>query len=136
MPVDLSLGGVLLLHLLEPVSMTQQLEVLPRGEEQHDDEEHADECRAPHLAVPLAIDLADDRVVADVFLDRVFEGLRRHVRTACCSLPSARSFALRARGFRSTSASVGTTGRFVRMPIAPDACNARSVCFTMRSSRE
>ena len=84
----------------------------------------------------LAIDLADDRVVADVFLDRVFEGLGRHVRSACSDRVAARSFALRARGFRSISASVGTCGRLVRMLIPPAACRARSVCFTTRSSSE
>ena len=78
-PVDLVLAGALLLHLLEPVAVRQQLEVLPRREQQHRDEEDADAHRAPHLAMALAIDLPDDRVVADVFLDRVFECFGRHV---------------------------------------------------------
>ena len=56
-----------------PVAVAQQLEMLPRREQQHADEKDADGDRAPHLAMPLAIDLADDRVVADVLLDRVFE---------------------------------------------------------------
>ena len=47
-------GGALLLHLLEAVAVAQQLEVLPRREQQHSDEEDADGDRAPHLAMPLA----------------------------------------------------------------------------------
>ena len=86
--------------------------------------------------MPIAIDLADDRVVADVFLDCVFEGLGRHVRSACSDRVAARSFALRARGFRSISASLGTSGRFVRIVMPPAVCSARSVCFTTRSSSE
>ena len=62
------------------------------------------------LPLPRLVDLADDRVVADVLLDRVFEVQSRR---AHASLSIARSFALRARGLRATSASAGTTGRFV-----------------------
>ena len=87
----IALAGALALHLLEAIAMAEQLEVLPGREQQHEDEEDANQRRAPHLAVTLAIDLADDRVVADVFLDCVFEGLGRHVRTACSSRIAARS---------------------------------------------
>src|SRR5690348_15877795 len=115
MPVDGLLTGALALHLLEAISVAQQLEVLPRRKKQHQHEDDADQRRASHLAMTIAIDRADDRVVADVFLDCVFEGLGRHVRTACNYREAARSFALRARGFRSISASVGTCGRLVRI---------------------
>jgi hypothetical protein len=49
---------------------------------------------------------------------------------------AALNFALRARGFRSISASDGTIGRFVRIAIVPAACSARNVCFTTRSSSD
>src|SRR5262245_66513516 len=101
MPIDRLFVGAFALHLLEAIAVLEQLEVLPRREQQYEHEEDTNQRRSPHLAMALAIDLADDRVVADVFLDRVFEGLGRHVRTACSSRIAARSFALRARGFRS-----------------------------------
>ena len=41
-PVHRLLGGALLLHLLEPIAVAEQLEVLPGREEQHEDEEDAD----------------------------------------------------------------------------------------------
>ena len=47
---------------------------------------------------PFAVDLANDRVVPDIFLDRVFE-LRAHAATL--SRSTTRSLALRARGLRS-----------------------------------
>ncbi len=62
------------LHLLDAIAVAEQLEVLPGREQQHQHEEDANQRRAPHLTVTLAIDLADDRVVADVLLDGVFEG--------------------------------------------------------------
>jgi hypothetical protein len=50
------------------IAVAQQLEVLPRREEQRHDEEARRRAERPHLPVPLAIDLADDRVVAKSFL--------------------------------------------------------------------
>ena len=131
--IDFVLGGALLLHLLDAVAMTKQLEMLPRREEEHGDQKYADRHRAPHLEMPLAVDLADDRVVAYVLLDCVFEFAAHDA----CPISAARSLALRARGLRSISASLGTTGRFVRiLSPKPSACSARSVCFTIRSSSE
>src|SRR5882672_7509504 len=138
--VDLFFRGSFELHALESVPVAEQLEVLPRGEEKHRDEEEAEPHRAPHVALPIAIDLAHDWIVPYVFPDRVFECFGRHTdpwRSACqdtCS--AARSFELRARGLRAISASVGTTGRLVRIFRPPSACSARNVCFTIRSSSE
>ena len=42
-PVDRLFAGALLLHLLEPIAVAQQLEVLPRREQQHEHEEDADQ---------------------------------------------------------------------------------------------
>src|SRR5262245_51320715 len=133
MTVDFLFRHAFLLHLLQPVAVPEQLEVLPRREQQHRDQKAADTYRPPQLTLPVPVDLADDRVVADVLLDRVFERLRRHA-----SRSAARSLALRARGFLSISASDGITGFFVRtrMATSPLACIPRSVCLTMRSSRE
>src|SRR5262249_9594190 len=130
----LFLRGFLPLQLLDLIPVPQQLEVLPRREEQGNDEECGNAHRLPQLALALLIDLADDRVVADVFLDRVFEGFR-HDQAATFS--AARSFALRARGFRSTSSSVGVIGFLVSTFTVPRCCSsARNVCLTMRSSSE
>src|SRR6185503_9871829 len=131
--VHLGLGRAFLLHLLEAVAVAAQLELLPGPEEQHRDEEHADGHRPDHLAVPLPIDFAHDRVVANVLLDRVFEGFGVHADTS-----AARSLALRARGLRSISAAAGTSGRLVRTrrPHSPAACIERRTCFTTRSSSE
>src|SRR5262245_13728296 len=138
MTIDLYLCRMFALHLLEPIPMSQQLEVLPRPEQQDRDQKEPDSGGSPHLPVPLAIDFTNDGVVADVLLDGVFERVPRHVCLIQRPRSATRSFALRARGFRSTSASLGTTGRFVRIvrPMSPVVCSERSVCFTMRSSRE
>src|SRR5207248_3451390 len=97
------------------------------------DEEDADADRAPHLEMPLAIDFADDWVVADVLLDRVLEFGAHDP----CPISAARSLALLARGLRSISASPGTTGRLVRIRSPkPSFWSARSVCFAIRSSSE
>src|SRR4051812_47977222 len=133
MTVDLLFRGAFLLHLLDAVAVPQQLEVLPRREEQDRDQEGAGANRAPHLLVPFAIDLPHDRVVANVLLDGVLE-FRAHDATP---ISAARSLALRDRGLRAISASSGTTGRFVRIRRPKlSCCSARSVCFTIRSSRE
>ena len=52
--------------------------------------------------------------------------------------PAARSLALRARGLRCTSSSLGTIGFFVSTFTAASSLrsSARSVCFTIRSSSE
>src|SRR5262245_33294071 len=115
--------------------MTQQLEMLPGREEQDDNQKHAHGDRSPHLQVALAIDFPDDRIVSDVLADCVFEFAAHDDVCPVCS--AARSFALRARGLRSTSAWPGTTGRFVRiLSPNPSFCSARSVCFAIRSSSE
>src|SRR5262245_34652631 len=133
MTVDLLLGGALLLHFLDAVAVTEELEVLPRRKEEHRNQEHADGNRAPHFQVPLPIDFTDDRVVAHVLFDRVFEFAAHSARP----ISTARSFALRARGLRSISTSVGTSGRLVRRRSPnSSAASARSVCFTIRSSSE
>ena len=115
MAVDLVLGGALLLHLLDAVAVAQQLEVLPGGEEEDGDQEDADRHRPPHLEVPLAIDLAHDRVVADVLL-----GLRIRNSPLMTFLPApvppreawrcARAGCVRLR------LRLGTIGRFVANP--------------------
>src|SRR5262245_26304823 len=133
MSIDFLLRGAFLLHLFDAVTVTEEFEMLPRRKQKHRDEEHADANRTPHLEVPLAIDFADDRVVTDVFLDCVFEFAAHRA----CPISTARSFALRALGLRSISASLGMSGRFVRMrSAASSAASARSVCFTIRSSSE
>src|SRR3954470_11180046 len=130
--VDLLLLRPLLLHLLNLVAVAQQLEVLPRREQQDHDQDPADRERAPDLALTLIVHLANDQVVAYVFLDRVLEVDRTHA-----SLSIARSLALRARGLRATSASAGVTGLRVstRRAVSP-AASARNVCLTTRSSSE
>src|SRR5438552_12133154 len=133
MPVDFVLRGPLLLHLLDPVAVAQQLEVLPRGKEQDRDQKDPDTDRAPHLVMALAIDLADDRVVPDILLDCVFEFAVHDARP----ISAARSLALLARGFRSISASPGTTGRLVRIRSPRTSLtSAPSLCFAIRSSSE
>ena len=52
--VDVFLGGALALHLLEPVAVAQQLEVLPGREQQHEHQHDADADRLPQLALPRA----------------------------------------------------------------------------------
>src|SRR5207247_650188 len=104
----------------------------------HDDEESRDAERLPQLALARLVDLAHDRVVADVLLNGVLERLHQAI------LSAARSFALRARGLRPTSSTPGTNGFFVStfIPARPRSgrwglrASARSVCFTMRSSSE
>ena len=75
MAADFFLGRAFALHLLEPVAVAQQLEVLPRREQQDEHQEGGDGSRLPQLAVLRLVDLADDRVVADVLLDCVLEWL-------------------------------------------------------------
>src|SRR5215471_17288582 len=130
--VHVLLGRALLLHPLDLVAVAQELEVLPRREEQHQHEEEPDAHRAPELPLPRLVDLADDGVVANVLLDRVLE-----VHSAHANLSIARSFALRARALRATSPSDGVSGRFVRIRSPASArSSARKVCFTIRSSSE
>src|SRR2546430_4010987 len=64
------------LNLLYLVAMAQQLEVLPRGEEQDDHEEAGDADRLPQLALASFVDFADDRVVANVLLHGVLKRLQ------------------------------------------------------------
>src|SRR5579884_2915971 len=128
-PRRLLLGGALALHLLDLIAVAQHLEVLPGREQQDDDEEGGNRDRLPHLPVAFFVHFADDRVVADVLLDRVLEGFGHRY----AILSTARSFALRARGFRATSASPGTIGFFVS---TSSCASARKVCLTIRSSSE
>ena len=99
---------------------------------------HSSRCRAVHFT--------DDRVVANVLLDGVFERFHAFsndgptARSPGASRSAARrrlSFALRARGLRRTSSSPGTIGFLVSTRIAISLCaKARNVCLTMRSSSE
>src|SRR5205085_4227110 len=126
------LGGALLLHPLDLVAVGQQLEVLPRRKQQHHDQEEADPHGPPQLALSRLVHLADDRVVANVLLDRVLE-----VQPAHASLSIARSLALRARPLSATSSSDGVNGRLVRIRSPASAfAIARNVCFTIRSPSE
>ena len=133
MAVDLQLLRPLVLHLLDPVAVLEQLEVLPCGEQQDRDEKHADGPGSPQLTLTGLIDLADDRVVAHVVLDEVLEVLFAHA-----NLSAARSLALRARGFRVTSSGPGRRGRLVSTwsAISPPRSSSRSTVLTIRSSRE
>ena len=99
-----------LFHLAAGVD---DLEVLPRREEQHGDDEPGDAERPHELAALRPIDLADDRVVPDVLLDGVFDV------DAHAIFSTTRNFALRARGLRRISSSPGTTGRRVTSDTAP-----------------
>src|SRR5690349_15260936 len=74
MPVDVALGGAIALHLLEAIAVAQQLEVLPRREQQHQHQDDADAERLPEILQPPIIDLAHDLVVAEVLANLVFEG--------------------------------------------------------------
>src|SRR5262245_10980953 len=136
--VALLLVGQLLAQLALVVAVSNLLDLPPDREDEHGNEQQADEHRAPQLPMALRVDLPHDRVVADVLLDGVLECLAGHDASPPrhSTRSAARSLALRARGFRSTSASAGTTGRFVSTFRPPPACSDRSVCFTMRSSSE
>src|SRR5262249_60315014 len=80
---------------------------------------------------PLAmIDLADDRIVPDVFLDGVFDV------DAHAALSTTRSRALRARGLRWTSASSGPIGFRVSNATFPSAASGRNVRLPARSASE
>jgi hypothetical protein len=61
MPVHFFFRRPLLLEPLHEVAVAHELEVLPRGEEQHEDEDRADRDRSPELTLPCLVDLADDR---------------------------------------------------------------------------
>ena len=93
-------GGALALHLLEPIAVAQQLEVLPGREQQHEHQHDADAERLPQLALPALVDLADDLVVPDVLANGVFEGAFVHRAPSLPNSNAARSLALRARGLR------------------------------------
>src|SRR5262245_11599881 len=114
-------GRALALDFLDLVAVPQQLEVLPRGKKEHEHEKPGDADRLPELALPVLVHLADDRVVAHILLDGVLEGFHHAV------LSAARSLALRERGLRSISASVGTSGFFV------STCTRASRCWSARS---
>ena len=79
----LFLDGALAVDLLDLIAVAQQLEVLPRREEQHDHEESREAHRLPEVALPRLVDLAHDRVVANVLLDGVLERLHRTFRRNC-----------------------------------------------------
>ena len=76
------------------------------------------------LPLPRLVDLADDRVVADVLLDRVFEVGRAHA-----SLSIARSLALRARGLLRHFVVAGLDRPLGQDPDAPSPrARARGTC--------
>src|SRR5437867_6799183 len=109
--------------------------MLPCGKENGQHEERRDGHRFRELALPRLVDLADDRIVPNVFLDDVLE--RFHTasdRTPKGSVArgqpwptrsAARSFALRARGLRSTSSARGTSGFFVSTFTPAPRCSSR-----------
>ena len=91
---------MLALHLLEPVTMSQQLEVLPRPEQQDGDQKEPDPAVRLHLPVPLADRLHERWGCYGWPYDGVFERVPP-ARFMCASLKpprSTRSFALRAPG--------------------------------------
>src|SRR5262249_55763217 len=144
------------------VPVLEQLEVLPRGEQQCQHQERRNRARLPELALPRLVDLADDQVVPNVFLDCVLErfhtfgdlescgpsglldtaGLKTCATNAMrgnhATRSAARNFALRARGLRSTSSSSAWIGFFVSTRTACFSVRsiARNVCLTIRSSSE
>ena len=134
MAVDFFLRRPLPLHPLDLVAVAQQLEVLPGREQQDDDQEHAPiptdrhSCRCRASSTSRTIGL-----LRTSFLIAYSKSIAAHA-----SLSIARSFALRARGLRATSASAGLSGRFVSDAQRRFAgrSSARNVCFTMRSSSE
>ena len=71
--VDLFLVAACLLHLFEAIAVLQKLDALPSREQQHGDKDHAQCYGTPLLPEPALVNLADDRVVPNVFLDGVFE---------------------------------------------------------------
>src|SRR3954466_5089775 len=113
MPVDLFLLGAVALHPLHFIPVAEQGERLPSRDKNPQRKEADNHDRLEQLPLPRFIDLPDDRVVADVLLDRILE-----IDCAHASLSIARSFALRARGFRATSGSSATTGFRVRTRTA------------------
>src|SRR6185312_113128 len=120
------------LHPLHFVPVPEQREPLPRREQDDERKKSDDHDGLQQLTLPRFIDLPDDRVVANVFLDGVLE-----IDCAHASLSIARSLALRARGLRASSRSPATTGFLVRTRSASSAvANARNACLTTRSSRE
>ena len=146
MTVDLELVSALLLHLLDLVSMTQQLEVLPCGEEHDGNQKHSYASRPPQLELAILVYFADDRIVPNVLLDGAFKVSRGHEAISQsldtqATLSAARSLALRARGLRLISSSVGRIGRFVstRTRLSPSPLlplSSRKTVFTTRSSSE
>src|SRR5688500_3160344 len=116
MTVDFFLAGTLAFQLLEVVAVPDQLKRLAGGEQQHQHQHRGDAGGAPELSLPLLVNLSDDGIVPDVFLDRVFE--IEPTTSTHASLSIARSLALRARGLRSSSAGSGTSGRLVSMRSA------------------
>ena len=80
---DFFFGGALAVHLFDLVAVPQQLEMLPGGKEQHDDEKSGEAGGLPQLALTRFVDLAHDRVVANVLLDGVFERLHIALRRGC-----------------------------------------------------
>ena len=91
--------------------------------------------RSPQLTLTRPVDLAHDRVVAHVHLDRVLEIDVRHGPPH--SRSAARSLALRARGFRPLPSRPPSAAASSARAAAPHFDRPRaSVCLTMRSSSE
>ena len=87
------------------------------------------QCAGTHACSRLLF--AKDRIVPDVLLDCVLE-IEAHA-----TLSNPRRRALRARGFRSHSTSLATSGRLVsNRAVVPSSARRRNVCFTTRSSSE
>src|SRR5689334_22457839 len=106
----------------------------PGPEQQDRDDERADDERADEFALLLPVDLADDRAIPNVLLNRVFD-VDAHAATSAFS--STRRRALRARGLCTTSSSSGRTAlRVTIRKIWSSLASFRNVCLTMRSSSE
>ncbi len=142
LPADLLLLGFLALHFLDLVAVTQQFEMLPRREQHQEHQQRGNPSRLPQLALPRLVHFTDNRIVAHVFLDGVFESFHVLIPEGlmwCVGQlrrSAALSLALRARGFRCTSSSVGLIGFLVNTLTTSLWARARNVCLTMRSSSE
>lgn len=71
--IDFLFLGALLFHLPYAVTVTQQLEVLPRREQENTNKQHAQHGETPQLALTRPVYFAYDRIVTDVLSDCVLK---------------------------------------------------------------
>src|SRR4030095_12407329 len=109
------------------LAVAEEVEVLPRGEQQGQHEKACDAHRLGEFALTGFVNFADDRIVPNVFLYCVLECLHGVLRWCTYVRSAARSLALRARGLRVISSSLGTIGFLVstRTPASPDSSARR-----------